>query len=74
MGEYVEDTGGECADSEGEEHVSELRDGRIGEHALDVVLHQADGRGEDGRRAPIIATVFMAVGARTKKAFERATM
>ena len=32
------------------EHVTELRAGRIGDDALDVVLNEADGRGEEGRR------------------------
>ena len=37
------------ADAHGDEHVAELRAGRIGDDALDVVLHQADGRREHGR-------------------------
>jgi hypothetical protein len=36
------------ADAGGEEHVAELRAGRIGDHPLDVVLGQADRRGEQG--------------------------
>ena len=32
----------------GHEHVPELRHGRIGDHALDVVLHQTDRRGDKG--------------------------
>ena len=36
----------ERADAEGEEHVSQLRDGGVGQHALDVVLHQGDGGGK----------------------------
>ena len=40
------------ADAERHEHVAELRAGRIGDDALDVVLHQADGRREErGDRA-----------------------
>ena len=31
------------ADTSGNEHIAKLRTGRIGDHALDVVLHQADG-------------------------------
>ena len=50
--EDVEDAGGEGSDAEREEHVAELRDGGVGEHALDVVLDEADGGGEDrGQRA-----------------------
>ena len=36
------------ADAERHEHVAELRAGRIGDDALDVVLHEADGRREEG--------------------------
>ena len=32
----------------GHEHVTQLRAGGIGDHPLDVVLHQAHGRGEEG--------------------------
>ncbi len=39
-----------AADADADEHVTELRTGRIGDHALDVVLHETDGRGEEGRR------------------------
>ena len=31
------------ADAHGDEHVAELRTGRIGDDALDVVLHKPDG-------------------------------
>ena len=52
VGDQVEDAGGVGADAAGEEHVAELRDGGVGEDALDVVLHHADGGGEDrGGRA-----------------------
>ena len=43
----VEDAGRIGADAAGEEHVAELRAGRIGDHALDVELRDTDGRGED---------------------------
>ena len=46
--EEVEDRHRIGADAERHEHVAELRAGRIGDDALDVVLHQADGRGEEG--------------------------
>ena len=40
------------ADAERDEHVAELRAGRVGDDALDVVLHEADRRGEErGDRA-----------------------
>ena len=48
MGEEMEDAGAVGADALGHEHVAELRAGRIGDDALDVVLHEADGRGEEG--------------------------
>ena len=48
MGEQVEDRRRVEAQAERHEHVAELRAGRIGDDALDVVLHQADGRGEEG--------------------------
>ena len=48
MGEEMEDAGAVGADALGNEHVAELRAGRIGDDALDVVLHQADGGGEEG--------------------------
>ena len=51
----MEDAGRVGADAHRQEHVAELRDGRVRQHALDVVLHQADraghqrGRGADHR-------------------------
>ena len=48
VGEQVEHRRAIGADAGGEEHVAELRAGRISDHALDVGLHQADRRGEDG--------------------------
>ena len=35
--------------AEAQEHVAELRNRRVGEDLLDVVLRQADGRGEERR-------------------------
>ncbi len=46
----VEDAARVSADTHRQEHVAELADGRVGEHLLDVVLDEADGRGEDGGR------------------------
>ncbi len=40
MRHQVENTSGECADAESEEHVAELADGGIGEDALDVILYE----------------------------------
>ena len=38
------------ADAHRQKHVAELRDRRVGQHALDVVLHQADRAGHQRRR------------------------
>ena len=46
----VEDAGAERPDAHRQEHVAELRDGRIREHALDVVLDQPDRAGHQRRR------------------------
>ena len=48
----VEHPGGIGPDATGQEHVPELRDCRVREDLLDVVLRQADHRREDGRHAP----------------------
>ena len=48
VGHEVEDGGRVGRDAAAEEHVAELRDGGVGEHALDVVLDEADGGGEEG--------------------------
>ena len=54
VGEQMEHRRAVSADARGEEHVAELRAGRISDHPLDVVLGAADGRGEDaGRGADI---------------------
>ena len=46
----VEDAGDVGAASHREEHEAELRDGREGQHLLDVVLPEADRAGEERRR------------------------
>jgi hypothetical protein len=50
VGIEVEDAGAERPDAHRQEHVPELRDGRIREHALDVVLDQPDSAGKERRR------------------------
>ena len=45
----VEDGGREGAHAQRHEHEAELAHRAVGEHALDVVLHQADARGEQAR-------------------------
>ena len=49
VGEEVEDAHRERADAAGDEHVAELRARRVGDDALDVVLDEGDGGGEEGR-------------------------
>ena len=49
VGQEMEDAGRVGADAAGQEHVAELGDRGVGEDALDVVLDEADGGGEDGR-------------------------
>ena len=46
----MEDAGAERADAHRQEHVAELRHRRVRQHALDVVLHQADRAGKQRRR------------------------
>ena len=46
----MEGARGEGADAHRREHVAKLRDSRIREHPLDVVLHEADGRSHEGRQ------------------------
>ena len=49
VGQQVEHRHRIDADTGGHEHVAQLRTGRIGDHALDVVLHEAHRRREEGR-------------------------
>ena len=44
MRDDVEDRGDECANAARKKHVAELRDGRVGENFLDVVLRETDRR------------------------------
>ncbi len=52
VGEQVEHADRIGAHAHGDEHVAELRAGRIGDDALDVVLHEPDGRREQRRGRP----------------------
>src|SRR5262245_58189825 len=45
---HVEDGDYECADTAGHKHESELRNSRIREHLLDVVLRDTDRSRKDG--------------------------
>ena len=52
MREDVENSGGKSSHAEREKHVAELRDCRVGQHALDVVLNETDRGGKDcGQRS-----------------------
>src|SRR5882724_4614559 len=48
VGHKVKNSGGEGAYTEGEEHVTELADGGIGENFLDVGLDEGHGGGKNG--------------------------
>ena len=50
MREEMENTGAIGTRAKRHKHIAELRAGRIGNHALDVVLHQADGGRKKGGR------------------------
>ena len=50
------------------EHVAKLRTGRIGDHPLDVVLHQTHGRRKERRRGPEDGDEGLALAARIRKA------
>ena len=47
----MEDGRDKAANAQRHDHVAELRDGGIGQHALDIVLGHGDGRGKEGREA-----------------------
>ena len=49
VGQQVEGGRHVGADAQRGEHVAELRDGRVGQHLLDVVLRQRDRGGEQRR-------------------------
>ena len=46
---HVEDSGGKRSRAEAKEHVAQLRNRRVGEDFLDIVLRQTDGGGEERR-------------------------
>ncbi len=74
MREQVVDAGRIHPDPERHEHVAELRTGRIRDHALDVVLHQAHRGAKKAVVAPTISTTLCANGANSKIGDRRATM
>ncbi len=51
VGEDMEHAGGKGAHAQRQKHVSQLRNRRVGEHSLDVVLHQRNAGGEKRRQA-----------------------
>ena len=72
--EQVEHRRAERADARGEEHVAELRAGRIGDHALDVGLRRADVAAKKQVAAPTMVTTVIAVGLVTNIGDRRQTM
>ncbi len=48
MRKEMEDARGIGANAAGDKHVTELRTGRVGDDALDVVLNQSDGGRKEG--------------------------
>ena len=74
VGEQMEDGGRVGGDAAGEEHVAELRDGGVGEDALDVVLDEADAGGEEGGRGADDGDDGEGVGAAIEEDVARATM
>jgi len=58
----------------GQEHVAELADRRVGEHALEVVLGQGDQPGEQGGDAADNGDDELRSGASTNNGVQRATM
>ena len=74
VGEQVEHRRRIGADARGQEHVAELRAGRIGDHPLDVVLRQADRGGEQGRDRADVGDESARTGAYSNIGDSRQTM
>ena len=75
VGEEVEDAERIGADARGDEHVAELRAGRIGDDALDVVLARVrPSRRRNAVVAPMMVTKTKAAGAASNIGDRRATM
>ena len=74
--EQVEHAGGHAelaAGAQGQEHVAELADGRVGQDPLQVGLRQGDQRGQQGREAADRGNRFLGVGAAAYSGVQRAT-
>ena len=75
MGEEVEHAEAVAADAEADEHVAELRAGRIGDHPLDVVLDETRrSRRRTPSSRPTIVTTLSATGDISNSGESRATM
>ena len=61
------------AAAERQEHVAELADGRIGQHALEVGLRQGDEGGQQGGEAADAGDDELRVGPRPNSGVQRAT-
>ena len=68
VGVEMEDARGIGADAHGEEHVAELRDRRVGQHALDVVLDEANRSRHERRRHADCRRRSRASSARARRA------
>jgi len=61
-------------DAASRKHVTQLADRRVGQHPLDVPLHQAMVAANSAVATPMTATMVMVSGARLNRELHRATI